>query len=715
MRKRERSASFSPALRAAPPAHPLQNDPFYHDRQREQQQRQQQEQHQQQQAEAQQVLLDVLRRTSLAEQKDREIVEWLTDAASWLQRADVTHAGAGAMAELRHHVLAVLHTMPWWRVVEAVETRRGPTATTRAVTRWHSRLQLAFERVCVALLEQSPHAVRGVLGVALQPFRQRPPVRDGARRLLPGDTVMRVMNTVAARYPAAVVLDALERCLPALVPRRRWAEPRHHTACIGLLLHLALEAHIPLFPTQEWGGDDGGITAEQQQEQQQQSPSAEDSGTDAATRAAAAAAAMLSSSSSAPSQRYHHLRPVEMRAPVMSASDTDFSDASIKMASSSVTTQPFATRFTEFTMQNNKMLAYRNEIIRFVLQQLLDMELSLQNNDSSSMQDLMSTKASFSSSGPADCLRSLATLSFGSVSKRPGDKPFIEILRSCTGLVFRRLADDLVRQQAAGVCGNAEWWREILAFHLTSVLRMECPICLLYLAPSLALLGSEEEAVDMMHKLVSLVTKGYQTVQQNNWRGTAAAAAAGPARVRMAPPTVGPLMIPMTHRVRAALYLYPLFSFMRDRLGNGEGTRKRIQKWVVQELKNTSPTTTPSLLVQVLFAQCAAMSQLLDADFVEEMQPHTSESCALSLLMDRYLFPPTTEVKKSFKKNENLSSSPTSNVDASIEDTIVDVSGTGIRRLDLTKMETAGLLYPKLMDECPWDWRRYQSVRGVDS
>ncbi|ORC87208.1 uncharacterized protein TM35_000231790 [Trypanosoma theileri] len=710
MRKRERSASVSPALRAVPPGHPPPpppplNDPIYHHRQ------------QQQQEEAQQVLLDVLRRTSLAEQKDREIVEWLTDAASWLQSADVTLAGAGAMAELRHHVLAVLHTMPWWRIVEAVETRRGPTATTRAVTRWHSRLQLAFERVCVVLLEQSPHAVRGVLGVALRPFRQRLPVRDGARRLLPGDTVLRVMNTVAARYPAAVVLDALERCLPALVPRRRWAEPRHHTACIGLLLHLALEAHIPLFTTQEWGDDDGGNTAEQQREEQQQGP-AEDSGTDGAsvvarTAAAATATGMLSSSSSS-SQRHHHLRPVEMRAPIMSASDVDYSDASINMASSSANTESFATRFTEFTMQNNKMLAYRNEIIRFVLQQLLDMELSLQNNDTSFLQDVMPSTASFSSCGTADCLRSLANISFGSVSKRPSDKPFIEILRSCTGLVFRRLADDLVRQQAAGVCGNAEWWREILAFHLTSVLRMECPICLLYLAPSLALLGNEEETVDMMHKLVSLVTKGFQPVQQNNWRGAAAATAAGPARVRMAPPTVGPLMIPMTHRVRAALYLYPLFRFMRDRLGNGEGTRKRLQKWVVQELKNTPSSSTPSLLVQVLFAQCAAISELLDADLVEEMEPHTSESRALRLLIDKYLIIPTTESKMTDKNNENVSFTTISNIDTSETDTVVAVPESNIRRLNLKKMETAGLLYPNLMEECPWDWRRYQTGRTVD-
>ncbi|KEG08076.1 hypothetical protein DQ04_08061000 [Trypanosoma grayi] len=528
----------------------------------------------------------------------------------------------------------------------------------------------------------------------MRPFQMRPPVADGARRLLPADSIMRLMNTVAAKYPGGVVLDVLEQCMRSLVPKRRWAEQRHHMACIALFLHLALEAHIPLYPAHDWGEDH--LLGNNNNDVADTSKGAvgnasfrgsEDSGTDAGASSA--------------SHRKDCLRPLEMTAPMMSASDADFSDASISLASPTGV-HPFATRFTEFTTQNNRMLAYRNELIRFVLQQLLNMELSLQSSDGAPLQDLASSSTSLGCCGnTTDSIRVLAGPSFGRVKEQSLEKPFVEILRNSTSLVFHRLAEDLMRQQTAGVCGNAEWWRELLAFHLTSVLKMECPICLLYLAPSLALLGGEEEAIDMMHKLVSVVTKGYQPVQQNTWR----AAAAGPARVRMAPPSVGPLMIPMAHRVRAAAYLYPLFHFLRERLGNGEGTRKRLLKWVVQELRNTTLSSShslssPSLLVQVLFAQCAAMSQLLGADFIEEIKSHAPDSKLLKSLMDKYLLPQGVERRMADEGGEG----PPSAGDP------VSCS----QQLDLAQMEADGLLHTQLMGSCPWDWRRCQGGRDAD-
>ncbi|RNF00303.1 hypothetical protein TraAM80_07695 [Trypanosoma rangeli] len=683
MRKRDRSNSESPVFRGAPPVE-LPGQRMWL---------------------RQQVLFDVLRRTSLAEQKDREIVEWLTDAAEWLQGAECARLGAGSLTELRFLVLGVLHTMPWWRVVEAVDPKRvhvasrGAQSVTRAITRWHEKIQIAFERVCMLLIEQSPHAVRGVLEVAMKPFQMRPPVADGARRLIPADSIMRIMNTVATKYPSAVVLEVLEQSMRSLVPKRRWVEERHHKTCIALFLHLALEAHVPSFPTPDYG--QSGLFVNCPATTLQSSASAvsvrasEDSGTDAAASSA--------------SNRCYQLRPLEMTAPVMSASEADFSDAAINM-SSAADGRPFPTRFTEFTMQNNKMLAYRNELIRFVLQQLFDMELSLQNSDNEPLHEFSSSSLSLYSSGPANAVRILGSPLIGQVEERGVEKPFVEILRSCTSLVFYRLAGDLMRQQAAGVCGNAEWWRELLAFHLNFVMRMECPMCLLYLAPSLALLGNEEEAVDMMHKLVSLVTKGYMPVQQNTRR----VAAAGPARVRMAPPSVGPLMIPMAHRVRAAVYLYPLFSFLRDRLGNGEGTRKRLQKWVTQELRVTAVPSI-SLIVQVLFAQCAAMSQLLEADFVEEMNSQLPGSAALRSLWERFLLPEDVKQRRQPGDSEEVPrTTTTTNPGANSAGSGAVDASVGKSRVNLAKMEAMGLLHPKLMNNCPWDWRRCQAEMALE-
>ncbi|EKF26644.1 hypothetical protein MOQ_009656 [Trypanosoma cruzi marinkellei] len=683
MRKRDRSASASPVMGATSQGEPPGQRVWLR----------------------QQVLFDVLRRTSLAEQKDREIVEWLTDAAEWLQDSEYEKLGAGSQAELRFLVLGVLHTMPWWRVVEAVDPKRvhvasrGAQSATRAITRWHEKIQLAFERVCMLLIEQSPHAVRGVLEVAMKPFQMRPPVADGARRLIPADSIMRIMNAVSTKYPSALVLDVLEQTMRSLVPKRRWAEERHHRACIALFLHLALEAHVPLFPTHNYGqiGPFGNGAPDPfcSSPHAMSVQASEDSATDAAA--------------SSSSNRYDQLHPLEMTCPVMSASDSEFSDASMNI-SSTASGHFIPTRFTDFTMQNNKMLAYRNELIRFVLQQLLDMELSLQNSDNEFPQELTSPSSSFYSIGPADATRVPWSPLIGQFKERSTDKLFVDILRGCTSIVFHRLAEDLVRQRGAGVCGNAEWWRELLAFHLNFVIKMECPICLLYLAPSLALLGGEEEAIDMMHKIVSLVTKGYLPVQQSARRVTAA----GPARVRMAPPCVGPLMIPMTHRVRAAVYLYPLFIFLRDRLGNGEGTRKRLQKWIVQELKSTT-TVSASLMVQVLFAQCAAMSQLLEADFVEEMNSQLPGSIALRSLWEQYLFPEDTTSRACNGDSEGMSTVSTNNSQNGTNNTTNDTVDVGRykRRMDLLKMEAQGLLQPKLMDDCPWDWRRCQTERAL--
>jgi hypothetical protein len=941
-----------------------------------------------------QALQEVLRRTSLAEMRDREVVEWLLGTERWLRefhqpllppptnsssssgdRGPSSLSSApfppaslvgdafmldysSALSELRLLVIGVLHTMPWWRVVENVakshsdpagscgkatgggghssgggrrgtSARRGAADTAadralaaqRAITRWHVRLQIAFERVCLVLIEKSQHTVRGVLEVLLKPCQLRPPVHDGARRSIPSDSFIRVLNAVATLYSSHYVVELLEGCIADFMPRRRWAERRHHVACTAVLLYVALEGHTPAFHPRrgnsqslqraiellkslrarggECGSSSGGGVMEcslWRLPQATRSPSSlalgagtsEDSGTDAGGNGG-------SSSSASPgwyANSHPHHRPCQpllpsgggailpagyvsatlfedarsgaygmVRQPALprpgdpasrtnnttymttttNTSDTEVSDSTAILTTrpstagkgngatgggsdSSSTTAAATLRHTcarfggggggseETSLQrestaggaalaaggrvttaslldvsaehNNKLLAFRNNIIRLLLNRLLDIEQTLEPRDdkccTNKLDSFIGTSGGGSgagSSNPGSHVRSpfgsappsgqaspsglfpvstfttatanmhgssagnrntsfafpsapvaasvttMAAAAAGGgglvsdttatavsptrsspVALSPAGEPspasflagpspphmmsshqhlstpfstgahpplenyfnslslpYLRILRDCTTLVYGRLAEDLRRQQIAGSCGNADWWDEILHFYLTVVTRAERPVYLVYLAPSLAMLGTDDEPVNLLHKLITLVTKGSMPVEQprSGVAGVAAAsvgggfgrgpsmAAAQPVRLRMAPPTGGSRrIVTMEERLRAAQHIFPLFSFLHSRLDatSGEGVRRRLLKWTAQELHrlggaglaisaNTSNTVSSSFggsvflrtrqqpsresrLALVSFAQCAAISELMEVDIL---------------------------------------------------------------------------------------------------
>ncbi|KPA84328.1 hypothetical protein ABB37_02337 [Leptomonas pyrrhocoris] len=941
-----------------------------------------------------QALQEVLRRTSLAEMRDREIVEWLQGTERWLREfhqplaapdaaSGSGHDGGsgvafpssssaaavvtgdsfsrvygGALSELRLLVIGVLHTMPWWRVVETVAKshtevagrgddgvdhgrasssqggvaqrnaghnsssggggrgQRGNVTKQRtfdgvgseaadrvlaahhAITRWHVRLQVAFERVCLVLIEKSQHTVRGVLEVLLKPCQLRPPVRDGARRTIPTDSFIRVLNAVATLYSSRYVIELLEGCIADFMPRRRWVERRHHVACTAVLLYVALEGHTPAYhprlgnsqslqraiellkslrPRGEEGGGLGGSPWRLPHATLSSSSfvpgsgTSEDSGTDVGGGGGGGGGSS-SATSERPSRRGRRLLPSAMegsvlpagyvsatlfedarrgglglRQPALSrpgataartvaASDTELSDGTIaggvyrestgvlvtrnggggggeggSDSSSTAASQHGHTKrsrhggspqqeqdgshstaggVTALNMNataaatsleslldvsaehNNKLLAHRNSIIRVLLNRLLDMEQTLEpREEESHVKDATATSMSWvaqgsfrrgaSSSGlgspfgyappsgpasPSTLVPSTVTtvtdtnicrggggpskgllfpsapaaaafasdtatasssarsspaalspagvsssgsylldpshthphrgVPFGAGTPLPLEElfnslslPYLRILRDCATLVYGRLADDLRRQQVAGSCGNADWWEEILYFYLTVVTRVERPVYAVYLAPSLAMLSTEDEPVNVLHKLITLVTKGSMPVEQprpavsstNGGVGggafgrPSAAPSAQPVRLRMAPPTGGSRrMVTMEERLRAARHVFPLFRFLRSRLddASGEGVRRRLLKWTAQELRrlggaglttsanNTSNSSVSSSgfgvyahvrsrhlpsresrLALVTFAQCAAISELMAVDLLPSAVP----------------------------------------------------------------------------------------------
>ncbi|KAG5469544.1 hypothetical protein LSCM1_02767 [Leishmania martiniquensis] len=936
-------------------------------------------------------LQEVLRRTSLAEMRDREVVEFLHGAEQWLRELSrplqslgasgssrgglsssafrgslpsmevdaLLSAYRSALSELRLLVLGVLHTMPWWRVVETVacnpvtaQVRRarvagtcgrgdhsntggggrigsgsGPSrvaasyrgssdrsvAAVHAITRWHVRLQIAFERVCLTLIDQSQQTVRGVLEVLLKPCQLRPPVRDGARRSIPSDSFIRVLNAVATKYGASYVVELLEGCIADFMPRRRWVERRHHVACTAVLLYLALEGHTPAYhsrlgnsqslqravellkslrsphadgrggagdfscllpsamrsysvplpggTSEESGTDMGGWSSPASVHQQGDRASLSSmlpttgvlpAGYVSATllegaRAGEAALrqqtlprpslfggssslveATTTASETEISDSDAHgrgsARPVVKGGhagglagckvtAAFSAGGSDSSGAAITRrkarfagevadqlsseGASGAAAVPgsavaaSAPSFLDVTAEhNNKLLSHRNEIVRVLLNRLLDVELTLEPKDAeehesgwspfggvhglsdgtSSFAMALSTRRAtihcspFGSpaasglgnpaallSGPRSALTGVgghsvsvfpsAPLTAGRASSfRPptaassgldspsslstaalllsqsgslalGDagslsdwnsaavaggslassqplehlfntlsQPYLRILRDCATLVYGRLADDLRRQQGAGSCGNADWWMDIVFFYLTVVARVDRPVYLLYLAPSLSMRGTEDESVGLLHKLITLVIKGSIPVEQPRssssssafgrssatWASSAAssivsasslslsAAPVQPVRLRMAPPAgTSRRVVTMEERLRAARHIFPLFRFLQCRIDetSGEGVRRRLLKWTAQELRRLGgsggcgasalgstggpggcaytrsrpPPSREARLALITFAQCAAISELMGVDVVPQVSS-TSKS-----------------------------------------------------------------------------------------
>ncbi|TPP53607.1 hypothetical protein CGC21_37290 [Leishmania donovani] len=835
-----------------------------------------------------QTLQEVLRRTSLAEMRDREVVECLLGTEHGfppcVEGDALRSAYRSALSELRLLVLGVLNTMPWWRVVE---TQRATLAV--GIIPWQ---RSTSSRVGTCVL--------------LKPCQLRPPVRDGARRSIPSDSFIRVLNAVATKYSPIYVVELLEGCIADFMPRRRWAERRHHVACTAVLLYLALEGHTPAYhprlgnsqsllravgllkslrsrradgrgdlsgspwllppatgsyslilpggTSEESGTDLGGLSSPMSAKQQCDHASLSSmlptagvlpSGYVSATLLEGARAgevslrqptlphpSLLGGSSSVmdttttasgtelsdggcarsavsdgltggPSGRY-------VRAAfsgVGGGSDSSTATAAScrgkgrsggrvagQLSSEGGGSTGFlpgaavaagAPSVLDVTVEhNNKLLSYRNDILRVLLNRLLDVELTLEPRDAEEQQGgwsllggmyglggggpscaislrsrqasvrgsplgspatpglgspsaLLSAPASLLPGGngggsasafpstpitaaDADTSRPAATASsdcsssasflptalllprsdslgliggtgladWSSAAASPGaslasvqplerffntlSQPYLRILRDCATLVYGRLADDLRRQQIAGSCGNADWWMDIVPFYLTVVTRVDRPVYLLYLAPSLSMLGTEDEPVGLLHKLITLVTKGIMPVEQPRsssnasgafarssaiWQSSAtafafsasslplSAAPAQPVRLRMAPPTgASRRVVTMEERLRAARHIFPLFRFLRSRIdeASGEGVRRRLLKWTAQELRRLGGSSASAMgssggpggnvyarsrplpsretrLALITFAQCAAISELMGVDVVPQL------------------------------------------------------------------------------------------------
>ncbi|KAK7195956.1 hypothetical protein NESM_000528800 [Novymonas esmeraldas] len=878
-------------------------------------------------------LQSLLRRTSLAEMRDREVVDWLLGTDQWLRELDrpltagssssgggarggegvsaspytttsrraagdaLTSAYRSSLSELRLLVLGVLNTMPWWRVVETVAGHGGeaaaaaaaaaPAAARRtsemdraaaarhAITRWTVRLQVAFERVCLRLIDQSQQTVRGVLEALLMPCRLRPPVHDGARRSIPSDSFIRVLNAVASKYSPAYVVELLEGCTADLMPRRRWVERRHHVACTAVLLYIALEGHTPAYrphlgnsqslqravgilkSLRSRGGGSGGSPWMLPPTTRSSSltlpgGTSEESGTDVGDASSPTStsqhrygdslASMLPTHGVLPSgyvsaamREGARVGGAALRVPVLprpsplgrsasltdlattttttatnTPSETELSDSAgvvVRGGGSDSSTAAAATAvllpgrsrarpasgveaahrlaggdgdagaaagaasapslFDVSVAHNNKLLAYRNDIVRVLLNRLLEVEMALEPLDAaelmpsegsragvahwlgggggpsaasrrcsvrdspvgSSGTSAMDSPVATAGGGGRDAARAFphaplpaaavarddvagvataassalsspaavspASLPFqrsGSLSFSGGagpamgwdgapsatsllspplercfnavSQPYLRILRDCATLVYGRLADDMRRQQVAGSCGNADWWAEILFFYVTLLTRVDRPVYLLYLAPSLSMLGTGDEPVGLLHKLITLVTKGGIPVEQPRssvfgrttgaWPPSSASSALSaapvqPVRLRMAPPTgASRRVLTMEERLRAAHHIFPLFRFLQDHIDetSGEGVRRRLLKWTAQELRRLrvgsaldsvgsssvvvgagggaavysrsrpAPPSREARLTLVAFAQCAAMSEVMGVEVV---------------------------------------------------------------------------------------------------
>ncbi|AIO01562.1 hypothetical protein LPMP_332710 [Leishmania panamensis] len=858
-----------------------------------------------------------------------------------------------ALSELRLLVLGVLNTMPWWRVVETVAdhptvpqshgvrgasisgrghsgggavaartaTQHGSVsdrsvAALHAITRWHVRLQIAFERVCLTLIDQSQKTVRGVLEVLLKPCQLRPPVRDGARRSIPSDSFIRVLNAVATKYSPNYVVELLEGCIADFMPRQRWAERRHHVACTAVLLYVALEGHTPAYHPRLGNsqslqralellkalrsrhtdnsnsvGDSPWQLPPATRSHSLSLPggTSEESGTDLGGSSSAVSAkrqgyhaslsSMLPTTGVLPSGYVSatllegaKVGEAALRQPILphaslvgsslslietttTASDMELSDgdahgsdrarsavnsrladnpsgryvtaacaggggdsdssaatvvcrkgrsrgaagqlsgevgSGVAVAPGSAAADG-APSFLDVTVEhNNKLLSYRNDIVRVLLNRLLDVELTLEPKDmeekqggwsrvmgvlglgggggSSSAMTVASHQTSFRGSPfgspPASGLGSPASVLSASSSSLPGvggggsasafpsipitaadagmlrqvtaptsdlsspaalspavfllprsdslgfsggaglgdwgsaaspgaslastqplehlfntlSQPYLRILRDCTTLVYGRLGDDLRRQQVAGSCGNADWWVDIVYFYLTVVTRVDRPVYVLYLAPSLSMLGAEDESIGLLHKLITVAIKGSMPVEQPRssstisgtlrcpsamWASSATASVVSasslplsgapvqPVRLRMAPPTgTNRRVVTMEERLRAARHIFPLFRFLQSRIdeASGEGVRRRLLKWTAQELRRLGgcsasamgggggrggslyvrshpPPSRETRLALVTFAQCAAISELMGVDVVPQLSSAGKSTC----------------------------------------------------------------------------------------
>ena len=480
-----------------------------------------------------QAVMDILRNTNLGEMKDAAIVDWIGDVDKWLfeQYASST--------EMRLLVIGVLCTVPWWRYTaeKALRSRRV------------AKLVSNLERVCVALVMHSPLGAERVLEVVLRPFTC-PILATPLERIhhaatggrlaqepfVPKELASRVLNVIAVRWPE-MVSELIRRCVETMYPPRRWPYVAHHLAYAEMLLQLALESHVPnrAAPNRTPGGPR--------------------STSDSETTVTSAGLSSHEDFSDTSSTRH----PLNFNASVASA----------------------------LQGPNNRLLSYREELIRLILRKLLEMEQNVEQ----------------ASAGDED-----------------EEDPMCAVIRATCECVYTRLADDLRRQQDAGSCGNAEWWKEIITFHLRDVaLLPRVPCAVQYLAPALSRLGSNGEAADLIHKTISLVTKkGSSRPAVASLRSTGRLSSSS-SFISMGPPA--PATAPLTTEARSlvASHIYPLFQFLLPVLDDDvkEGVQRRMFKWLKEVTTAGSSAPSPSwgsssaMLVDSVFAQCVGICNIL--------------------------------------------------------------------------------------------------------
>jgi hypothetical protein len=482
-----------------------------------------------------QVLMDVLRHTNLAEMKDAAIVDWVGDVDRWL-----FHDYASS-SEMRLLVVGVLCTIPWWRYTAEKALR------SRRVIKLVSNL----ERVCVALVMHSPLSAERVLEVVLRPFTA-PMLASPLERILlassggvtlsqapfvPKELASRVLNTIAVRWPE-IVSDLIRRCLDTQYPPRRWPYVAHHLAYVEMLLQLALESHVPNRAAPQRGGHHG----------------ASDSETTVTSETGGL------------------------------SSHEDFSDTS-SVARRAGTSGQALNHVIAATLQgpNNRLLGYREELIRLILRKLLEMENNVE-----------------SSSGE-------------------GEDPMCGVIRATCETVYNRLADDLRRQQDAGSCGNAEWWKEIVQFHTRDVMQLKkIPVGVQFLAPALARLGANGEAADLLHRTISLATKKGGSKAPPVISLRAGRASASSAFVGMGPPAPAGAPLTVESRCLVAGHIAPMLEFLLPVLDDDvkEGVQRRLFKWLKEATVTEAPPpargdTSRSPLVESVFAQCVGVCAVL--------------------------------------------------------------------------------------------------------
>jgi hypothetical protein len=237
------------------------------------------------------------------------------------------------------------------------------------------------------------------------------------------------------------------------------------------------------------------------------------------------------------------------------------------------------------------------------------------------------------------------------------------VLRATCETVYLRLAEDLRRQQDAGSCGNTGWWKEILAFHTRDVVMLrKPPVAVHFFAPALARLGANGEAADLVHRVISLVTKkaagrGPPILSLRATRGGGAGGLGGTAaHLRMGPPAAAAGGVPLTVEARCAIaaHIAPLFSFLLPVLDDvvREAVQRRLFKWLKEataagellaappplSLDGRLPPTTPrgpaemksdgAKLALSVFGQCVGVCAVLGVpvDSATDMPPELLSS-----------------------------------------------------------------------------------------